>query len=93
VHDVEHGSCADCRFFRFAYPEHQAERRLRGWGACERPGQGAFPAAADRLLLRDAVLTGDRQAIRRNAIGLYRSEPGDACDYLEEVVLVLSEPL
>lgn len=91
MHDVEHGACADCRFFVLAYPEEQEERRLRGWGACTRPGQGEFPPATDVVALHDSVLNGDRHAIRRNSVGLYRSEPGDACDYFEEVVLAPSE--
>lgn len=91
MHDVDHGSCADCRFFDLAYPDEQEERRLHGWGACTRPGQGELPPAVDLLALRDTVLNGDRRAIRRNAIGVYRSEPGDACDYLEEVVLAPRE--
>ncbi len=91
MHDVEHGACADCRFFRLAYPDEQEEGRLRGWGACARPGQGEFPPVAELLALHEVVLNGDRHAIRRNTVGLYRSEPGDACDYFEEVVLAAGE--
>ncbi len=66
MHDVEHGACADCRFFALAFPGEQEERRLRDWGACGRPGQGVNPPPDVLQVLRDEVLNGDRHAIRRN---------------------------
>lgn len=86
MHDVDQASCADCRFFSLAYVDAQDDRRLRGWGGCTRAGQATLPAAGVSAALRTAVLDGDRQALRRNVAGLYRSEPGDGCEQFEEIV-------
>ncbi len=86
MHDVDQTSCADCRFFTLAYPDAQGDRRLRDWGGCTRAGQATLPPADVSAGLRRAVLDGDRQALRRNVAGLYRSEPGDGCEQFEEVI-------
>jgi hypothetical protein len=80
-------ACADCRFFASAYPEDQEDVRLRGWGYCSRSGGGEQPRAATMVGLRAAVLNGDRHALRRNWVGLYRSEPEDGCEYFVSVAL------
>lgn len=89
MHDVDHATCAECRFFVLAYPAEQEHRRLRGWGACTREGQETLPPAPALGRLRAAVLDGDRHALRRNTVGLYRSEPEDGCEFFEEPVLPL----
>ena len=91
MHDTDFDSCSACRFFGSAYPDDQDNVRLRGWGACLRPGQGEMPPAALLAELRAAALGPDRHALRTNAVGLYRSEPGDACEYFEERVSELQE--
>lgn len=87
MHDVDQATCAECRFFGLAYPEDQDNRRLRDWGGCTRPGQSGLPQAVLLDGLRVRILDGDRRALRRNIVGLYRSEPEDGCEFFEEVVL------
>lgn len=77
-------ACDDCRHFTVAYPQDQDTASLRGWGYCARPAAGVVPGARALSVLRGAVLDGDRNALRRNSAGLYRSDPEDGCEFFEQ---------
>jgi hypothetical protein len=53
--------------------------RVAGWGYCS--DQTVPPPAELIGRLEQAALSGDRAALRRNGVGLYRPEDDDCCDF------------
>lgn len=80
MHDGHpHGSCGDC--VGFVTPFTRAAR-YAAWGYC---GEQTPPPPAGALdELERAALAGDRAALRTNAIGLFRPEDDDCCDFFRE---------
>lgn len=81
MHDGHvHGSCYDCDRFVPAFP---VSRGLDDWGFCLEQ-QPAPPPPASLAALEEAYRQGDRRTLATNALGVFRSEPDDACDFFRE---------
>jgi hypothetical protein len=77
MHDsVVHGSCDECTSFVAVFPPQTG---CDDWGYCVE--QTEPPTAADVAPLYSTILAGDRAPLRQNQLGLYRTEPDDACDF------------
>jgi len=80
VHDTHFHSCGDCESFVSAFPVGGGPD---DWGYC-RSQRPEPPPAPTMAALEQAYRSGDRAALRRNEVGLYRTEPEDACDLFRE---------
>lgn len=81
MHDGHvHGSCGDCAGFVPAFP---AKIGLDDWGYC-RDQTASPPPVAALAAIRHAFHAGDRALLRQNQLGIYRTEPDDACDFYRE---------
>lgn len=79
MHDSHvHGSCAECASFVTLFPPESA---FGDWGYCRQ--QTSEPPGVAVESLHSAVAAWGRAALRENQIGLYRTEPDDACDFLQ----------
>lgn len=79
MHDSHvHGSCDECSNFVTLFP---VGGRHSEWGYCS--SQQPAPPAAEVNPLLEAFLAGNRAPLRQNTLGIYRSEPDDACDFFE----------
>jgi hypothetical protein len=81
MHDGHvHGSCGDCAGFVPAFPPKAG---LDEWGYCR--DQVPVPPPGTALTrIHDAFRAGDRAPLRQNQLGLFRTEPDDACDFFRE---------
>lgn len=82
MHDTHIHNCSDCESFVSAFPMGGG---LDDWGYC-RSQRKEPPPAPTMAALEQAYRDGDRDALRRNEVGLYRTEPEDACDLFRERV-------
>lgn len=77
MHDTHvHGSCGECASFVGVFPP---STRYDEWGYCRE--QRNPPPPRDLAPLVEAFLSGDRAPLRRNPLGVYRTEPDDACEF------------
>ncbi len=79
MHDGHvHGSCTDCESFVGAF-----ERRggLADWGYCTVQTPAA-PPAQSLGEIESAFVSGNREPLRHNEVGLFRAEEDDACDLM-----------
>lgn len=78
MHDGHvHGSCGDCERFVPAFP---TSRSLDAWGFCLEQ-QPQPPPSSSLSAIEEAYQQGDRAPLATNSLGLFRSEPDDACDF------------
>ena len=81
MHDGHvHGSCGDCAGFVPAFP---ARTGLDAWGYCRDQAPTPPPPAA-LAAFHEAFRAGDWTPLRQNQVGLFRTEPDDACDFYRE---------
>ncbi len=80
MHDSHiHGSCGECASFVAVF---SVESGCDDWGYCVE--QTRPPPAADVARLNSTILAGDRMSLRQNQLGLFRTEPDDACDFFRD---------
>jgi len=78
MHDSHvHGSCAECSSFVTVFPPETA---FGDWGYCRQ--QTADPPIQAVASLQSAVLVTGSAPLRQNQLGVYRTEPDDACDFI-----------
>lgn len=76
MHDGHpHGSCGDCASFVNPFAPRT---RIAAWGYCGR--QSPAPPRDVLEILEQAALAGDRSAVRKNTVGLFKPEDDDCCD-------------
>ncbi len=81
MHDSHvHGSCAECASFVTVFPPETA---FGDWGYCRQ--QTPEPPTNAIESLQSAVLTAGGAALRHNQLGFYRTEPDDACDFIQHL--------
>lgn len=79
MHDGHpHGSCGDCVSFVTPFAR---TTRISAWGYCG--GQSPEPPRDVLVLLEQAALAGDRGALRKNVVGLFKPEDDDCCDFYQ----------
>jgi hypothetical protein len=75
-------SCGECASFVAPFPGGTG---LESWGYCRI--QHATPPAKRQIeALAAAYRSGNREALRCNHLGIFRTEPDDACDFFKQAV-------